>query len=107
MTPHSKSLAAKARKKGLRPGLVLNRINQGWSVQKALNTPVREYNKKTKKKVAKKKVAKKISSKVSNPQPLPVEYYKSEKDYVEPAKVAFFSILGAVGIIILAILLDM
>jgi hypothetical protein len=42
MTAKRKSIAAQAKAKGLKPSLVYNRLSLGWTMEKALNTPVSE-----------------------------------------------------------------
>lgn len=44
MTARKKSVAEMARDKGIKPSLVYNRINRGWTLTKALNTPVNVKN---------------------------------------------------------------
>ena len=44
MTARKKSVAEMARDKGIKPSLVYNRINRGWTLSKALNTPVNIKN---------------------------------------------------------------
>lgn len=52
------TIAEQARKAGINPATVYNRVHSGWPLEKALNTPSR-LKKAPKKKTAKKKAVKK------------------------------------------------
>jgi hypothetical protein len=94
------TVAERAHKAGLNPNLVYVRVNKGWSLSKALTTPVRGRKSPTKK-VASKKVVKvkhkvtKRSSKVVTP--MVVEKYKSDR----PSKLVWIG-LAAVFIMLVA-----
>lgn len=51
MSTHKESIAELARAKGIKPTIVHNRVAKGWSLEKALTTPVR-LRKSRKRKVA-------------------------------------------------------
>ena len=122
-TKKEKNVARRAREAGIDTNVVYSRLNSGWSLKKALSTPVAVRNKKdtpvVKKPVAKKPVVKKpvvkkpvvkkpkvakapVTKKtkvVDNPK-LYVERYKSDK----PSKLVWWG-LGTilVALIIIAI----
>jgi hypothetical protein len=98
MTARKKSVAEMARDKGIKPSLVYNRINRGWTLTKALNTPVNVKNRPYK---AKAKFVEEYTSKPAANDP---QWYASgtQKD-VRPV---IYSILGAIGVIVVAWLLD-
>ena len=43
MAKSKKNISQMARDKGLEPRLVHSRINKGWKLERALNTPVRKH----------------------------------------------------------------
>ena len=43
MTKSKKNVSQMARDKGLEPRLVHSRLNKGWTLERALNTPVRKH----------------------------------------------------------------
>lgn len=74
------SIAGKARKAGLEPRVVYARMNKGWSLKKALSTPVRKTKRpaKVEKPTVTKSVTthKRVAPKANKPV---VEYYKSDR----------------------------
>jgi len=76
------SIASKARKAGLEPRVVYARMNKGWSLKKALSTPVRETKRHAKVKDKEPTVAKSVTThkrvapKLNKPV---VEHYKSDR----------------------------
>lgn len=51
MTAKKKSVAAQAKAKGIDPSLVYNRLSRGWTMDRALNTPVQVRNRPNKQKI--------------------------------------------------------
>lgn len=102
-TKKEKNVARRAREAGIDTNVVYSRLNSGWSLKKALSTPVAVRKKRTTPVVKKPKVAKapvtKKTKVVDNPK-LYVERYKSDK----PSKLVWWG-LGTilVALIIIAI----
>lgn len=81
---NKKNIADMARKAGIPKGTVYARLKLGWSLKKALNTPVSsKFAPKPKKDTPKaetKKVERPAPTKGVN-NPVPVEVYKGTRDY--------------------------
>jgi hypothetical protein len=97
------TVAERAHKAGLSPNLVYVRVNKGWSLKKALTTPVRGRKSPTKK-VASKKVVKrkpKVTKRSSKAvTPMVVEKYKSER----PSNLIIFGLSTIIVLLITIII---
>ncbi len=96
------SVAGKARKAGIPKGTVYARLNNGWSLKKALSVPVKQKHRAKKKVVEKTEVeVKKVNTPkppVPKNNPIVVEKYASKK----PTKLVVW---GLVAVSIMLILI--
>ena len=109
------TLKQKAKKAGLSPQLVYNRVNDGWSEKKALSVPVRKRSKNKPKddqlwgtEARKKKVAYKVEpsevqrsgSRVKKPiAPLPIQKYEAKRNNKIWYIIAFFGLIIIVAVV--------
>ena len=100
-TKKEKNVARRAREAGIDTNVVYSRLNSGWSLKKALSTPVAVRKKRTTPVVKKPKVAKAPVTKkpkvVDNPK-MYVERYKSDK----PSKLVWWG-LGTILVLLIII----